>query len=739
MRRGIAMNPPDVEPGFTPTGIDSDFAGPAEWARLYRLRGIQVVPAWMPGEPPGDTPEKPKWKRPYLNEWVEYQEALVPDELFSQWYSPGGQYAGRSNMGAITGRASDNLLVIDLDDYKNLGAREWWRDLVENEGNRIEPETVEQRTGGGGRQKIFRAPPGWAIPNKNIHSMGIDIKGQGGFVMLPPSRHGSGNNYEWAEGQSPDDIPIAMAPDWLLEAVEKLVAQHGGVTGGNGKTHHEGPQGVYDPLSGKQIDGRESYMRDMVWRVILDWSEACPIKPSDAESARKAQQEYEVYEREVNPQKPHPADLTKTQKLDREDRGWNEWWSKWQRAMRKWDSDVYTEARKPGRERTKRDNNSYRDYSEEFQKERVDPNTGSPAPIQWLDMSGWDNIPVPSRKWAIRNRVPLNQVGLFSGEGGTGKSIIELMKDVAHVVGDTDWLGSIPEQGPAFYLGAEDEADEIHIRLDAIARHYKTTFRALIAGGLKVLPLLGQDSMLCVQSGRGNHIETTPLYRQLYEAAGDLKPKNISIDTLSRAFGGDEINRVQVYAFAMHMQALAKVAQGSVTILSHPSLSGMASGSGISGSTAWHGAFRFRQYLKGVKAEDDADPADDDLRELEFKKNQYGPRSRPVILRYVDGLFLPVNGATDPERVAREARADGCFVNLLRKYRERGDDVSHKSKSHYYAPRLFVEETAAREHKFRQSEMEDAMRRLMDGGRVMVELFKKGDRSQARLVLTPGS
>src|ERR1700751_268919 len=93
----------------------------------------------------------------------------------------------------------------------------------------------------------------------------------------------------------------------------------------------------------------------------------------------------------------------------------------------------------------------------------------------------------------------------------------------------------------------------------------------------------------------------TDLYRQLYEAAGDHKPINISIDTLSRAFAGSEIDRVQVYAFAQHMQALAMASGGSVTVLSHPSLAGIASGSALSGSTAWHGAFRFRQYLKGTK------------------------------------------------------------------------------------------------------------------------------------------
>ena len=70
-----------------------------------------------------------------------------------------------------------------------------------------------------------------------------------------------------------------------------------------------------------------------------------------------------------------------------------------------------------------------------------------------------------------------------TGEGGTGKSILELTKNVAHVVGK-DWLGSLPETGPAFYLGAEDDIDELHIRLAAIIAHYGTTFAELTDNGL---------------------------------------------------------------------------------------------------------------------------------------------------------------------------------------------------------------------------------------------------------------
>src|SRR5271157_1479088 len=108
-------------------------------------------------------------------------------------------------------------------------------------------------------------------------------------------------------------------------------------------------------------------------------------------------------------------------------------------------------------------------------KNRQKPESEAEPKLRWLDMSSWDNEPLPERKWAIRDRVPLNQAGLFSGEGGTGKSIIELTKNVAHVAGK-DWLGSMPELGPAFYLGAEDDEKEIHIRLAAIAQHYGVTF-----------------------------------------------------------------------------------------------------------------------------------------------------------------------------------------------------------------------------------------------------------------------
>jgi RecA-family ATPase len=351
------------------------------------------------------------------------------------------------------------------------------------------------------------------------------------------------------------------------------------------------------------------------------------------------------------------------------------------------------------------------------------------APLKFLDMSNWDNEPRPEREWAIPDRVPLNQAGLFSGEGGAGKSIIEMMKDVAHIVGK-EWLGSMPALGPAIYLGAEDDEKEIHIRFYDIASHYSVTFKELIAGGLHVLCKLGEDSTLCALT-RSGKVETTDLYRQLYEAAGDIKPKNISIDTLSRAFAGNEIDRVQVYAFAMHMQALAMVAHGSVTVLSHPSLQGISSGTGLSGSTAWHGAFRFRQYLTSLKATDGEAP-DNDLRQLEFKKNQYGPRGETIVLRYHHGLFLPEAAMGSLDKLAAEQAAENLFLELLDEQQGQGRNVSHHKNANAYAPTQFIKHPKAKAPGMYKV-LSEAMERLFNAKKIKVESYGKRSNPHSRI------
>ena len=203
------------------------------------------------------------------------------------------------------------------------------------------------------------------------------------------------------------------------------------------------------------------------------------------------------------------------------------------------------------------------------------------------------------------------------------------------------------------------------------------TFDELIAGGLHILCLFGQDATLCAASGKSGKVETTALYRQLYEAAGDIKPKNI-IDRypLPRLQRQRHRPRAGLCLRQSHSDA-GNGGRRLRTVLSHPSLAGITSGSGISGSTAWHGAFRFRMYLTSIKPEAGEQP-DGDIRALQFRKNQYGPMGEAIALRYQRGLFLPEQGMSSLDKLAREQKAEETFLTLLARLGREGRNVSDK-------------------------------------------------------------
>ena len=80
------------------------------------------------------------------------------------------------------------------------------------------PETALVRTGSGGQHYYFRVPPGRSIGNAVGLRPGLDIRGDGGLVVVPPSVHPYTNReYEWLRHPKHG---IAQAPAWLLEELQ---------------------------------------------------------------------------------------------------------------------------------------------------------------------------------------------------------------------------------------------------------------------------------------------------------------------------------------------------------------------------------------------------------------------------------------------------------------------------------------------------------------------------------------
>src|SRR5262245_21126671 len=159
--------------------------------------------------------------------------------------------------------------------------------------------------------------------------------------------------------------------------------------------------------------------------------------------------------------------------------------------------------------------------------------------LPFIDMSRWDDEPAPEREWAVDNRIPLKQPYLFTGHGAVGKSLVELQRACAHVL-DRYWLGMKVKSGPVIYLGAEDDADELHRRLADILAHYGATFADLI-GKLHLLSYAGDDCLLA-QPDAGGLIRPTPLWKLVEQATLDIKPVAVMFDTLADVYAGDEIS-----------------------------------------------------------------------------------------------------------------------------------------------------------------------------------------------------
>ncbi len=101
------------------------------------------------------------------------------------------------NIGIACGSASGGLLAIDFDDHPERGVvgterlGEWER------GHGALPETCSQVTGSGGYHLLYRVPEGAKAPTYANQALGVDARGEGAYIVAPPSVHPCGRRYEW--------------------------------------------------------------------------------------------------------------------------------------------------------------------------------------------------------------------------------------------------------------------------------------------------------------------------------------------------------------------------------------------------------------------------------------------------------------------------------------------------------------------------------------------------------------
>jgi hypothetical protein len=139
-------------------------------------------------------------KHPRLASWPAL--ATTDPQTIRRWWTwwPGG------NLGVATGKG---LLVLDVD--PRHGGDDSLAALEQAHGAFDTPRAL---TGGGGTHHLFTID----TPVKNATDIrpGLDVRGDGGFIVAPPSVHISGRRYVWDASADPSETPLMPAPQWLL-------------------------------------------------------------------------------------------------------------------------------------------------------------------------------------------------------------------------------------------------------------------------------------------------------------------------------------------------------------------------------------------------------------------------------------------------------------------------------------------------------------------------------------------
>jgi RecA-family ATPase len=347
-----------------------------------------------------------------------------------------------------------------------------------------------------------------------------------------------------------------------------------------------------------------------------------------------------------------------------------------------------------------------------------------------VSAASFAGAPAPPRAWHVLNMVPGEQVTLLSGDGGVGKSIIGIQLAVATVTG-REWLGMAPARGPVVLLSAEEDRKELNRRVESVAANYGVGLEEL--SDFHLIPLAGLDAVLAAPMKPGV-MTPTAVWRGLVAIVERIKPCLVIIDTLADCYAGNENARPEVRQFVGLLRGMA-IEQGlALVLLAHPSLSGIASGSGSSGSTAWSNSVRSRLYLDKVKDVDGAD-VETDLRILSTKKLNYGPDTLKLQLRWSEGCFVLDGPAGSLDKAALEAKAERVFLGLLASFAAQGRDVS-PSPGATYGPSTFEKHPGAL--GVTRKAFVAAMERLLMAGKIIIETYGPPSKRYRRLALPAG-
>ncbi|MBB4235062.1 bifunctional DNA primase/polymerase [Rhizobium esperanzae] len=463
---------------------------PLELAQHYVAAGYPVFPCRAKPEDvtdpiTGEIDTKHE-KTPYTSNGL--RGASKFPRIIQRWWNDNPD----ALVGVPTG-APSGFWVLDLDLKPGVADGHQWLEAMENANGQL-PDTRRAKTANGGTHIFFRHVAG--VRNRGGLGSGVDVRGDGGYVIMPGSAMADGRHYKWIS-----ESPIADAPDWLLELVLPRQAAAGPAMPFSyqaGTNDHYVNKAVDDELAllatagqggrGAQLNASAYALGQFVGAGALSRSEAESALYSAAQANGVAQKDGEretwskirrgldagMRQPRQIPESDFQQDNTRLVDISRMIKnGLSK--ARKDAAPPEIDEDAAQEDASPvGDIDPERENTPLETAhdAEPLPHGVANDNEPPPGPLHATAFKWIDPASLPRREFAYGSHLIRKYVSVTVSPGGLGKTSLSLAESLAMASGRALLGTKPPHRLRVWVFNAEDPRDEMERRIMAACIHY---------------------------------------------------------------------------------------------------------------------------------------------------------------------------------------------------------------------------------------------------------------------------
>ena len=268
----------------------------------------------------------------------------------------------------------------------------------------------------------------------------------------------------------------------------------------------------------------------------------------------------------------------------------------------------------------------------------------------------------PPPDWLIENWLPRNELTVFSGMGGTGKSHIMLNLACAAACGcpeaylDTQEIPNPDRAERTMFASWEDGHASVQRRTGRIQEKFAQWFSSESVAANVIYRDMKPQGQIWIPASETGHIANRGIMsRPGHELLASCISEGVSIlilDSITAVFGQDLNSAAHVRPFLNYLSAWANEKEVTILLIGHPNKTGKG---GVSGSVDWHNGVRSRWEL----AEMDKDEEDQDTYYalIHAKANDAPEMPNTPLIRNTNGIYEIATGTSLEQKIQKAQKA----------------------------------------------------------------------------------